>query len=505
MSDTTNNNIVVRKVVQLTDPTYFCNKSWTVSFNLNTKSWISFHSYIPNFYIGENNFFYSGLNGCCDDLEAIAVNEIAPTTTSTTTYCWTCRPIPTTTSTTTIAFECELRGDVFKTSCDLSGSAIITVPPPTTICQRPSDMTAIGFVTGYTVTGDPAVVSTGSFEEACDAMFYIQSLTNGTFIDSFANLTVNYSSGSTYFLNIGSTVYFDAESTDCTLMPDGWYFTSESIESTQTVYHVEGGIITEVRTCYCGTTSTTTTVFGIPECCGVIVFNGSSNSYFDLNNNTLIPLSAVSEKVVGMTSTKMFTLSSPGNYSEYTITLNPFTATLVGTYAWPSGIFTATCAYNDSALIVVDSSATPEDVYIYAPATSSLVLAFSLQTNRTAVANLLYTTSTALIVANQDTVSGDYYITQYTSLSSTIDLDINIGSIAPALMFECNCNIYIQDTLGNLYIMSELYPYSLLLIGTGYSGVYAAQPISCILDGFNTTTTTTSTSSTTTTTTTILL
>jgi hypothetical protein len=53
-------------VVQLTDPTYFCNKSWTMSFNMNTKSWISFHTYLPNYYIGENNFFYSGLNGGCN-------------------------------------------------------------------------------------------------------------------------------------------------------------------------------------------------------------------------------------------------------------------------------------------------------------------------------------------------------------------------------------------------------------------------------------------------------
>jgi len=53
-------------VVQLTDPTYFCNKSWTMSFNFNTKSWISFHTYLPNYYIGENNFFYSGLNEGCN-------------------------------------------------------------------------------------------------------------------------------------------------------------------------------------------------------------------------------------------------------------------------------------------------------------------------------------------------------------------------------------------------------------------------------------------------------
>ena len=76
---------VLRQYVDLTDIQYFCNKSWTLSFNVNTKSWVSFHSYIPNFYIAENNFFYSGLNEGCD-LEAIAVQEIpTPTTTSTTT------------------------------------------------------------------------------------------------------------------------------------------------------------------------------------------------------------------------------------------------------------------------------------------------------------------------------------------------------------------------------------------------------------------------------------
>jgi hypothetical protein len=97
----------LREIVRLTDPEYFCNKSWTLSFNFNTKSWISFHSYIPNFYIAENNFFYSGLNGCCDDLEAIAVNELPATTTTTTTS----KPIITTTTTsTTVQFKCRLEG-----------------------------------------------------------------------------------------------------------------------------------------------------------------------------------------------------------------------------------------------------------------------------------------------------------------------------------------------------------------------------------------------------------
>ena len=59
---TNSSDAVIKERIELTDTTYFCNKSFTVSYNMNTKSWISFHSYLPNFYIAENNFFYSGLN-----------------------------------------------------------------------------------------------------------------------------------------------------------------------------------------------------------------------------------------------------------------------------------------------------------------------------------------------------------------------------------------------------------------------------------------------------------
>jgi hypothetical protein len=75
----------IRKEVFLTDSEYFCNKSWTLSFNFNTGSWISFHSYIPNWYIAENNFFYSGLNDCCADFDAVVGNPVPNTTTTTTT------------------------------------------------------------------------------------------------------------------------------------------------------------------------------------------------------------------------------------------------------------------------------------------------------------------------------------------------------------------------------------------------------------------------------------
>lgn len=48
--------------VFLTDEEYFCNKSWTIGYSPQTKSWISFYSFTPNYYIAHENYFQSGIN-----------------------------------------------------------------------------------------------------------------------------------------------------------------------------------------------------------------------------------------------------------------------------------------------------------------------------------------------------------------------------------------------------------------------------------------------------------
>jgi hypothetical protein len=53
-SDNTN------KIISLNNTNYFCNKSWTASFNFDRKSWTSFHSYKPNFYVEHATHFESG-------------------------------------------------------------------------------------------------------------------------------------------------------------------------------------------------------------------------------------------------------------------------------------------------------------------------------------------------------------------------------------------------------------------------------------------------------------
>jgi hypothetical protein len=56
--------------VVIGDPLYFCNKSWTISYSPSTKSWISLHSYIPDFYIGLNGTFLTGKNAILNNQKA---------------------------------------------------------------------------------------------------------------------------------------------------------------------------------------------------------------------------------------------------------------------------------------------------------------------------------------------------------------------------------------------------------------------------------------------------
>ncbi len=56
-------NNVEKIYVELTDTRYFCDKSWTISFDFFTKSWVSFHSFKPLFYINYLEYFDSVING----------------------------------------------------------------------------------------------------------------------------------------------------------------------------------------------------------------------------------------------------------------------------------------------------------------------------------------------------------------------------------------------------------------------------------------------------------
>jgi len=490
----------IRNQVYLTDSEFFCNKSWTLSFNMNTKSWVSFHSYIPNWYIGENNFFYSGINGCCDDFDssfAAFVGNTNKLTTSTTT---TNPGRPNYTTTTRYAPSCELDGSATELFCELDGEVEITVPATTTttICSRPLGLIGFQLVEGYDDGINPPVVSTGSLFDACTAMelYYITTPTT-TF-------------GYTYSLEVGQFVY-DDNGTLCTYIPTGYYFTEESAAA-KFAYYIQDGFIMSIDYCDCGTTTTTTTsVPNIPECCGMLFASGD-NIYYTLPNSIimgglLVP-GYVASLGIAITANKLWSIDT--TIEEWDIALSPFSATFNRSIAFPVGFTTSAgiTAIDDVTLIAIDDTPSPQEVVELdvtgLTATSTSII--TLQANRVGVGNTLYTTSGKLIVINYDSVTNDYYLTQYDYGTAAIELDLNIGTIAPTSIFQCNCYIYISEANGDTYLVTSSATHSMVNLDISVDAV--TQLSSCVVSSLTdnpnlTTTTTTSTSSTTTTTTTI--
>jgi hypothetical protein len=509
--------VVLRTQVYLNDPEYFCNKSWTMSFNLNTKSWISYHSYIPNFYIGENNFFYSGLNGCCDDSDAGGFQAIAgvlskkiPTSTTTTTF----YPSPTTTSTTTI-IDCVFSGKIIITSCELEGDAFITVPPTTTttICQRPSNLlTEFLFIQGYTIGTDPEVIFIASLEDACNAIPFIQYVNDTS--DGTLNTFNVYANTTSTELEIGNIVYY-GDSLDCTFVPDGWY----NYPFLDQVYEVSGGVIINIETCECGlTTTTSTTAPIIPECCGILLSSTDSIYYA---NQTFITVNQINvpgyTTSFGIAMTTNYLWSADVQFSQWDITLNSFTATFNANIPFP-GTFTTSSgivAINDSTIIAIDDSVSPVNVVELeidnpiSPMLMTSTIKFALQTDRVAKGNPLYIQTGEIIIINQDTVTSTYYISQYNYSTGVLELDINIGSVDATSLYQCDCDIFVTTTNGDLYMIVKSPPYALFYLGSnvGISNITSAtQVATCVVSsitGNSNITTTTSSSSTTTTTTTL--
>jgi len=248
--------------IELTDPTYFCNKSWTLSFNLNTKSWISFHSYVPNFYIAENNFFYSGLNDCCTaaaisgndggkssfDFIVGEIIENPITTTTTTVYRPICTPLFGN-AVQQYTVECDpLEGEVELTDCIIVGVGIITTGPVIP-CERPDGLTLNYFITGYN-DGTP-VDTTVSEIAACSGSFFLKNTIDPT-------VTVSVIEGEHQDIALNNIIYAGVDLEDCTVIPDGWYFTDELMFEGKVIHVVDGEIVEIVECVY--TTTTTTTV-----------------------------------------------------------------------------------------------------------------------------------------------------------------------------------------------------------------------------------------------------
>jgi hypothetical protein len=168
------NGLTIRQDISLSDEEYFCNVSWTLSFNMNTNSWISFHSYLPNFYIAENNFFYSGQNNCCEDFDFL-VGELVPNpTTTTTTSTSTTSTSTTTTTTTTAAPDCSLAGNgqIVSLDCNLVGTGQYVNTTTTTTSSSTTTTTTTSSGPTTTTTTSSSTTTTTTTAGPCNCLTY---------------------------------------------------------------------------------------------------------------------------------------------------------------------------------------------------------------------------------------------------------------------------------------------------------------------------------------------
>ena len=495
----------LKTIVNLTDPEYFCNRSWTLSFNMNTKSWISFHSYIPNFYIAENNFFYSGQNGCCDDLQALAINEIpiikgrpAPQQSS--------KPIYTTTTSTTLYIGCDIEGTIIETSCDLAGDAYdispITTTTTTTTC-RPMGLPIFYMIAGYRIGGS-FIQTSDSFDEACYGFTFLSSITNlPTFLPTFIQMAAES-------LTVGVDAYDGSSDTTCIPFRDGWYPSGELDINTMTftnsnIYHVESGVITEIVPCICDentTTTTTTTLYiEMPPCCSILFQTGNDVQYlhyFGTFDTATLPIPTFTPGYgIAMTSNKLWSVDT--KFVEWNITTSPFTAvynrdiTFGGGFTTNSGIV----AINDTTLIGADTSVSPNEIVELdvSGATSSSTTKVILPANREVVGNPLYNTDGKLLLLTKDTITSYVYISQYDYGTGSLDIEIDITNSVenpPTGIFECNCEIYVVEPNGYISIVDLQYSNTLINSSVLPYPVQAVTQLgSCVNTSFTTTTTST--------------
>jgi hypothetical protein len=203
------------------------------------------------------------------------------------------------------------------------------VPPTTTttLCSRPSGLSTFVLFTDYTidaVTTDTTV----SAVTACDGV--------SVYNDSGETVTMSYLLAEAVNLNIGQVVYDGTTGFDCTLIPDGWYFTGESAFG-NFVYHIVGGIVTEISFC---TTTTTTTIAPEP-----VVTTTTTT--------TIAP-----EPVVTTTTTTTATPPAPVIEEVFISASFATSETVCDTFSYPTGVYAADNEFFVGDTVYTDSGLT---------------------------------------------------------------------------------------------------------------------------------------------------
>ena len=495
-STSEDDSIVERQQVFLFDKQYFCSKSWTMSFDFSTKTWISFHSYLPNFYIGENNFYYSGINSCCTqftaELETPDRSSIAeetpqiemvvaerlppidfycdpyyprwwrlreidkwgcPLTTTTSTSLW----LPTTTSSTTLSPDCEFDIPLAEElSCGLKGTGFITVPTPTTttVCARPSGLNSATFLEGYEIANSGnSVLGTSSAQEACSVGSFIGAQQANTTTDSAVGIEFEFQYGGALDGDPVNQVLYVGNSTSCDRVPDGWY-TSKEINSYNVANYVENGIILQQVPCDCDTLTTTTTAYagGLNECCGLIYNDDDGNvmlqnvtnpwpNYYPIN----IPEYVTGKLAVG--PDKLYAWDG-SVFKVWDVDLTKWSTTAeadlsVAGFATTAGVVVK----RNNVLIALDTAG--GNVVEINTTNGNMTTQFALPAGYNWPTDIVYTVEGKLVTIGEETATGDFHYFQWDYDNSTVTPEIDSTITAPQFSGDditihvCDCDIII--------------------------------------------------------------
>jgi hypothetical protein len=219
---------------------------------------------------------------------------------------------------------------------------------------------------------------------------------------------------------------------------------------------------------------------------------------------------------IAHTSNKMWmTNLNTSSFVEWDITLHPWTATYVGTRAWPAG-FTSSkglWAINDYTLLAVNeinpASCTVVEINVL---TGVMTTMFAIDANDIVSGDFMLTCNNKFIVSTFDSITNDVFVSQYDYITGNLDVQLNITGVLnfPFGIFQDGGKIYLgnHNSTGNIYWLENWPPYTLHTTPVGNAGLpidgasQLPDECSCTYLGSTTTTSTTSTTTTSTTSTT---
>ena len=231
---------------------------------------------------------------------------------------------------------------------------------------------------------------------------------------------------------------------------------------------------TSTTTTSTSTTTTTTTQAPVPyDCCipfastieGPALYNTTTNTV------TLIGIPGFSiGKAIANTRTKLWSFTNTiGEIKEWNFTQIPFSATVSRTITYDSNLYSiySLFAINNTTLIGIDYSTIPARVVSIDVTTTTAVVTvlFTMPAGRIVSGNPIYTVAGNLVIPNA-TLAGTNYITQYSDLNGTFELEINLGNSQIKGLYNCAGGIYFPSNAQILSIIDATYPYAVLDLTT---------------------------------------